>query len=64
MTTYLDKIHLNVLDCERNSLHYVVETCKGELLHKNVLSASQRMDRIIVNWYRIKNIKSNSRNIF
>ncbi len=52
MLACLDKIHLDLLNYERNRFYHVVEKYKGELQHKNVISASQRMDQIINNWYK------------
>jgi hypothetical protein len=52
MLSCIDKINFALLDFERNMFYHVVEKYNGELQHKNVISASQRMDQIINNWYK------------
>ncbi|MGI6684583.1 MAG: hypothetical protein ACOX47_03640 [Bacillota bacterium] len=58
MSACVEKIYANILDSERNKFYLVVETYKGELQHKSVLLASQRMDIIILDWYRRRKLKS------
>lgn len=54
MSACLDKVYLSVVDYERNRFYHEVETYKNDLQHINVLKASQRMDQIILNWYKYK----------
>lgn len=59
MSACLDKIHLSNVDYERSRFYHEMKIYNNNLQHINVLKASQRMDQIILNWYKYNKNKNN-----
>ncbi|ATW23707.1 hypothetical protein [Candidatus Formimonas warabiya] len=55
MSVCLDKTcPMDLLELERETLHRILESNEFDLQNKNILKASQRMDRVILYWYHSK----------